>query len=428
MSEITEVTSNSEKVNEPEIMGNDQINIIDYNNNLISFYCFLIALSALVIGFEIGTADALINSEEFEDNYGSIAANLLGFIQSCFSLGSALGCVIGFFITKINCRAVMSVGYFVYQIGIIINIINNNSSLAAFITGRILYGVGGAILSIISPVYITRLTLDPAKRGLNLSFYQFLLCCGILIGNLLSIFYNPFTVQIILNCSTMVVVFFSLLYLPHTIDIETDDSKKLRFFKVPPRSLDVVELPKSGSFHWKKLLMGISLMVFQQMTGINYFFYSAKEILPQGGLAMMPSIMNLLGSILSCFIISRFKRLTILSSGSLLIMGLLITYLIVDHFLLVYIIILIFAITWGPISGILVSELANLNLAILASSVLANNGANFIILNLIPILNDVMGSNFLIIFIISTGLLTGFYFIIPETLNLTSLQIEQIFN
>lgn len=173
--------------------------------------------------------------------------------------------------------------------------------------------------------------------------------------------------------------------------------------------------------YYKPLIQCCVMMVFQQLTGINYFFYYGSIIFSSLGInttivSIIMSVVNLVGSLMSNIIIGKFGRIQLLLMIGSAIMSLLLTiYMILAYIstpgtlagmvLITCLFIASFATTWGPIPGILVTRISCNSNDIIGLANCVNYTANCLITVITPIMISAVGFNFSLLFIVSLILL-----------------------
>jgi SP family xylose:H+ symportor-like MFS transporter len=159
------------------------------------------------------------------------------------------------------------------------------------------------------------------------------------------------------------------------------------------------------SFGWTIIVIGILLSVFQQFVGINVVLYYAPEIFKGMGMETDASLLqtiivgaiNMLFTILAIFTVDKFgrKKLMIIGSAVMAIsmIGLGFTlYLKVDGYpslLLMLLYIAAFAMSWGPVTWVLLSEIfPNKIKGVMAVAVAVQWLANLIVSWTFPMMNN----------------------------------------
>lgn len=439
---MIEIIDNQEKDQRP--------NTLDINNRRITMLSGLISLTGLVMGFEIGTANHYFKSEDFHNLFGDLLSFLMGFIISCFNLGSIIGCLIGKLVIWMKYDHVVKIGYVIYIIGALLNFINQFHNVSLLIIYRIVIGVTNGIFLLVSPIYITKLSIEKTKRGLNLSLIQLNICVGILSGSVLNYTLNVMYIQYLINIILIIISILSFIFLPSIVSEETNLTRLKSFFKPigyvsgsandTEQQINESELKtfieslkddQFGAFKWKKLFFCVTLMIFQPLTGINIFFYYSHYLIHDENLIIVMPILNLVGSILVLKIIQLTKRKNILIFGSFALYFCYFIYDITPQFFLVFIVVLIFSSTWGPSSNILMNEISNMNLFILVISIMTNFLVNFLLITFSNnfITHEGFTGRFSLIslFELSIVCLILFSYFLPETKDLSFEDIEKIF-
>jgi len=152
--------------------------------------------------------------------------------------------------------------------------------------------------------------------------------------------------------------------------------------------------------------IGIVLAILQQVTGINVFFYYAPSILAQvshsGNMALLQTIavgaVNVVFTVLAMVFVDRLGRKPLLLGGALgmaiclLGMGWSVMHQSASAALLVYVLLYIacFALSVGPVTWILLSELfpTALRAEAMAISTAALWAANFVVSQTFPMLDQ----------------------------------------
>lgn len=407
---------------------------LKFNNTTITWLCALVSLTGLILGFEVGTADNLINSQWFVETYDQYSSFMAGFIMSCFNLGCIIGCILGLGLAYLKYHIIIKIGYMIYTIGAIINFCNLKPHIGMFISYRIILGIVSGIFLLFSPIYMTKLTLDVNQRGKNLSLFQLNICIGILLGNILSYFMTQMAIQYLTNGIIICISFLSYWLLPATIDQETNLNKFKKFFKNSQLAIDEINLEaftvqqSQTVFSWKKLGFCVSMMVLQPLTGINVFFYCSNLLAPNKYLLIGVPICNLVGSMVNFFVVQKFKRKSLLLLGSIILYLVYHLYDITNNFFIIYILVFTFATTWGPISGIVMNELANMHLPTLIVSICGNFLINFLLLNFALLF--IVGNRLIMmpLFEIAMMILSSVYLkYLPETKDVLLNDIDKLF-
>lgn len=309
------------------------------------------------------------------------------------------------------------------------NVFGGNT-LTSFIIYRILGGIGVGLASMLSPLYIAEMA--PANiRGRLVSFNQLAIVGGMLVVY----FVNYFIVSgqsdawintigwrhMFLSENVPAVLFLvCLLFVPKTPRFQVmkgkdeDAVKVLRRINGEKRAIQILQEIKLSfsqkhahwlTYGWGIVVIGVLLSVFQQFVGINVVLYYAPEIFKGMGMktdasmlqTIIVGIINMLFTVLAIMTVDNFGRKKLMLIGSL-VMAVSMTglgfslYMQVGGwppllFMLIYI--AAFAMSWGPVTWVLLSEIfPNRIKGVLAVAVAAQWLANLLVSWTFPMLNN----------------------------------------
>ncbi|WP_324721712.1 D-xylose transporter XylE [Salinimicrobium sp. HB62] len=304
------------------------------------------------------------------------------------------------------------------------------NNLSAFIIYRIIGGIGVGLASMLAPMYIAEMA--PADmRGKLVSFNQF----AIVTGMLVVYFVNYFIVRgqtetwineegwrymFISEAIPAVLFFIFLLLVPKTPRFQTMKGREENARKVltqlngPERANQILQEIKASfsrtrshwlSFGWTVVIIGILLSIFQQFVGINVVLYYAPEIFRGMGMetdaSMLQTIIvgaiNMLFTVLAIMTVDKFGRRKLMMIGSAIMavsmIGLGFTlYWEVEGLpalLLMLLYIAAFAMSWGPVVWVLLSEIfPNKIRGVMAVAVAVQWLANLIVSWTFPMMNN----------------------------------------
>lgn len=303
-------------------------------------------------------------------------------------------------------------------------------SLSSFIVYRIVGGIGVGLASMLAPLYIAEMA--PANiRGKLVSFYQLAIVSGMLIVY----FVNYFIVQgqtqewidqtgwrqmFLSEGIPAFVFFFFLLLVPKTPRFQVMKGKDeqametLTKLNPPERATQVLKDIKASFaikkahwlfFGWGVIIIGLLLSVFQQFVGINVVLYYAPEIFRGMGMATDASLLqtiivgaiNMIFTVVAIFTVDNFgrKKLMMIGSGfmaiSMIGLGFALftgsTGLLALLLMLLYI--AAFAMSWGPVTWVLLSEIfPNSIKGVMAVAVAVQWLANLLVSWTFPMMNN----------------------------------------
>jgi len=359
-----------------------------------------------------------------------------------FLIASALiGCIIGGasagFISKYvgrkNGLLIAAVAFFISAIGAwkpeAFNVFGTEDAYS-FVIFRIIGGIGVGIASMISPMYIAEIA--PANiRGKLVSFNQF----AIIFGMLLIYFVNYFIAQqgdeqwlltdgwrwMFFSGVIPAGIFFILLFFvpetPRYLAMKGKDEKALKVLNKISGSgnaskilQDIKSTTHERNVPWLSygffiIFIGIMLSVFQQFVGINVVLYYASNIFRNMGSStdssllqtIIVGIVNLLFTVLAIYTVDKFGRKPLMIIGSI---GMAVSMIALGFafyfnalgiaaliFMLIYT--AAFAMSWGPVCWVLLSEIfPNSIRSALSIAVAAQWIANWVVSLTFPIMND----------------------------------------
>lgn len=385
------------------------------NNNYLFRLTLVATLGGLLFGYDTAVISGTVSSLEYffvlPFGLDEMNANArLGFVVSSALIGCVIGGISGGIISKkLGRRNGLILAAILFLISAIGSAIPemflvpigeaDHTFIYIFVVYRIIGGIGVGLASMLSPLYIAEIA--PAKiRGKLVSLNQFAIIFGMLLVYFVNYFISRlgddswlnsvgwrwmFASEIIPGCLFL----FMLIFVPDTprslvlklkpekaLDVLTkvngiDDAKKILV-----QIQNTVKSTRSGklfSFGRRIVLMGILLSVFQQFVGINVVLYYAPEIFKNMGsgtdVALLQTIIvgsvNLLFTVLAILTVDKFGRKPLMIIGAL---GMAISMFALGTtfftqtlglaalvFMLIYV--ASFAMSWGPVCWVLLSEI-----------------------------------------------------------------------
>jgi MFS transporter, SP family, xylose:H+ symportor len=392
-----------------------------------------LALSVLVITsfvlFQFMGREHILNEET--------ANSLKGFTISSALVGCILGGSIGGFISRQagrkNGLIIAAVLFTISAIGSALPDVLNIffvQNVISFIIYRIIGGIGVGLASMLSPMYIAEIA-PPESRGKLVSWNQFAIIFGMLI-----VYFVNYSIALhgddqwlskigwrwMLGSETIPAVIFLglLLFVPETprfLVMRNREDKALallgklgigdranKVLSEIKESLAVKDAPWL-SYGGMLILIGILLSVFQQFVGINVVLYYAPEIFRNMGSktdvsllqTIIVGVVNLSFTVVAIYSVDRFGRKPLQIIGGLgmavSMFGLGFSFffgkigIMALLFMLVYT--ASFAVSWGPVTWVLLSEIfPNKIRGAMSIAVAAQWIANLVISWTFPIMND----------------------------------------
>ena len=339
-------------------------------------------------------------------------------ITSILSAGTFFGAIIGGDIADfIGRRSTIIAGCTIFSIGVIMQIAS--TALALMVVGRLVAGVGIGFVTAVIILYMSEIA--PRKvRGAIVSGYQFFITIGILLANCVD--YGTqnrtdsgsYRIPIGIQFAWALILGTGLFLLPESPRYYVKKGRlenaahALSRVRGQPQDGDYIQqelaeivanheyemqvIPQgsyisswtncfrgpitSPSSNVRKTLLGISLQMMQQWTGINFIFYFGTTFFQNLGtisnpflISLVTTLVNVLSTPVSFYTIERFGRRPLLIYGAL---GMIICEFIIaiigvadgsNHatvkaqISLICIYIFFFATTWGPAAWVVIGEI-----------------------------------------------------------------------
>ena len=388
----------------------------------------------------LATLATLVISNNFKGDpvLDSVTANSLkGFTVSSALIGCVIGGALGGLISKELGR---KRGLILAAILFILSAIGSSmpealnifgvEHIISFIIYRIVGGVGVGMASMLSPMYIAEIA-PPRIRGQLVSWNQFAIIFGMLVIYFVNYFISRQGDDAWLNETGWRWMFasetipaglflFLLIFVPETprfLVMKSQDTKALSILdrlNGPEASKTILEEIKESlkikdapwlSYGALLIVIGIFLSVFQQFVGINVVLYYAPEIFKNMGSGTEDSLLqtiivgavNLSFTILAIFTVDKFGRKPLQIIGAL---GMAISMIALGFsfyfdslgigallFMLLYT--ASFAMSWGPVTWVLLSEIfPNRIRGAMSIAVAAQWIANLAVSWTFPMMND----------------------------------------
>jgi sugar porter (SP) family MFS transporter len=345
-------------------------------------------------------------------------------------------------------------------------------SYYALLLGRFLGGIAVGLASLASPLYIAEIS-PPRLRGTLVSCYQLAITLGILISFLVNYWLaseNAWRLMCGLGIVPAIAQLFVLFFIADTPAWLLRQGKEAQALQILQKiyfnpllqqnhlaaiKKAAIPQPSQGATLLSSrntrliLCIGITLSVFQQITGINTVFYYAPKIFAAAGFTSTASalfatlgvgIINVLATIISVWLLDRAGRRALLLVGSagmsLALLSLACAFFLQNSntgtialvSLMLYV--TCFALSLGPVTWVLLSEIFPLKIRskAMSAAVVANWASNYLVslvfLDLVAKLTP--GGTFLLFAVISV---LSFIFVqrwIPETKGKSLEEIEAL--
>ncbi|KAH8297115.1 hypothetical protein KR044_005084, partial [Drosophila immigrans] len=396
----------------------------------------------------------------------SVSSDEWGWVTSLLTLGAAFICIpIGILIGLFGRKLVMLVLVFPFLIGWICIIMA--SRVYVLYIGRFLIGASGGAFCVTAPMYTTEIA-EVTIRGIMGCFFQLWIVHGILYGFGVGALCPPKTVNIL--CGILPIIFFvafvcmpeSPVYLVQKDKTEkAEKSMKWLRGKDADFSADMNNMVADAKKEKPKVLEGmlrrgsimgliisITLMFFQQFTGINAIIFYATSIFKDAGTGLSPEwctvilgIVQVIATILAIASIERVgRKILLLLSAAIMCLTTLIMAIFFKWMkdsnsgwlpvLAICLFIVGFSIGFGPVPWLIMAELFAEDVKPVCGSIAGtcNWLFAFIVTKCFPLCLDAFGSGvtFCAFAIISFVACVFIVFLVPETKGKTLNEIQEL--
>jgi SP family galactose:H+ symporter-like MFS transporter len=440
---------------------------IEGNPRIVYLVAALSALGGMLFGYDTGVISGaiLFIRQDF-----ALSDFTVGLVVSAVLIGAVIGAAIGGDISDhFGRRKVIIAAAAIFALGAVSTATVPDVNL--LILGRIAVGIAIGIASLVTPLYISEMS-PPRMRGSLVSLNQLAITIGIVVSYLVDFSLAAFQgwrYMLGLAAIPAVVLGIGMLPLPDTPRwlINHDEADNARKVLKRIQGKDNVEGEiKEIQDSLKKqrggraelfnplvkpaLVIGVSLAIFQQVTGINTVIYYAPTIFQFAGITSASSailatvavgVANVILTIVAILLLDRVGRRPLLLIGlagmtfSLTLLGAVfflpsllssLGYLAVVGLMLY---VASFAIGLGPVFWLLISEIYPLRVRGLAMSIAseANWGSNLIIALTFLTLVQVLGRSgtFWLYALVGVGAWIFAFLLVPETKGKTLEEIEE---
>jgi len=481
--------------------------------------CAFASFGGIFFGYDSGYINGVNSSSIFIHHVQGADAKALSsshqsLIVSILSAGTFFGALIGGDVAEIIGRKwTVIMGCVIYMLGVIIQMItgvsnSTSGNLGIIVVGRLIAGIGVGFESAIVILYMSEIC--PKKvRGALVAGYQFCITIGILLASCVDYATKnrtdtgSYRIPISIQFAWGLILGGGLLFLPDSPryfvkrgNIEAARNALQRLRGQPADSeyiqAEVAEIVaneeyerqlipvsswfgswancfKGGLWHQKsnlrRTILGTSLQMMQQWTGVNFIFYYSTPFLESTGaiknsflISLIFTLVNVCSTPISFWTVERFGRRTILLYGAL---GMLICQFLVGiigdtvgfnhthkvgdtsvannisavnaQVAFIAIFIFFFASTWGPGAWIVIGEI--FPLPVRARGVALSTASNWLWNTIIAVITPYMvgedkgnlrSNVFFIWGALCTSALIYTYFLVPETKGLSLEQIDKM--
>ena len=385
------------------------------NRGLTMGLTLVAALGGLLFGYDtavisgaVGSIDAnFIDPLQLSETWRN---TLSGLTISSALFGCVLGCVVAGGIadrygrrTGLIVAAILfllsAIGSAVPEMGLAPLGSTGLPALIAFNVYRLLCGAGIGIASMLSPLYIAEIA-PKERRGQLVSLYQMAIVIGIVgvyfVNWLIARggdaeWLNRIGWRLMLGSESLPALLFLALLVgvpdsPRWLVLKGRDAEALSVLQrvagasQAPQilaeirdSLKLVESPRLLAYGWAVILIGLALSIFQQLVGINAVLYYAPLMFRNLGAgndsALLQTVIvgaaNMLSTLIAIYTVDRLGRKPLLIAGAacmavpMLALGFLFGLKSQGALALVFVVVYIigFAMSWGPVVWVMLSEI-----------------------------------------------------------------------
>ena len=406
-------------------------------------------LGGLLFGYDTGvisgTVDSLENFFITDQNMTEFDRNAFkGFLISAALIGCVIGGALGGYIGKVLGRkkalVIAGILFFISAIGSAIPELNfitifcNNcdANLSnVFVVYRIIGGIGVGLASMMAPVYIAEIA--PAKdRGKLVSYNQLAIVGGFLVVYLVNYFialngddswlnelgWRYMFASELIPVSIFLILLFMVPDTPRSLVFHNKEDEALDVLTKVNGKTEAVKILNDIKNTLKEktvpiltygygiIIIGILLSVFQQFVGINVVLYYAVDILKDLNLGTQTALLwtILIGVVNFAFTIIAIRKVDSYGRKPLMIIGAIgmsismfsigfAFYSEVSGYVALFcmmIYVASFALSWGPVTWVLLSEIFpnNIRNKALAIAVAAQWASNYLVSATFPLMKD----------------------------------------
>ncbi|KAL1845611.1 hexose transporter hxt5 [Paecilomyces lecythidis] len=382
-----------------------------------------VSIGGIIFGYDTGQISGFLDMKDYMQRFGQLNdkgeyyfSNVRsGLIVSLLSIGTLVGSLLGAPLAdRIGRKWSISFWCLIVDVGLIIQISSPQHKWYQMMMGRFVTGLGVGACSLVVPMYQSE-SAPRQVRGSMIASYQLFITLGIFIANCINFgteaIKNTASWRIPLGITFLWALFlgFGILLFPESPRYDfrhgrVDRAKRTmsKLYGVSPNNQVIVnELAEvkeqydaemaSKDEPWYemfraprmlyRILLGVVLQAFQQLTGANYYFYYGTVMFKGAGISNSYVTQMILGGVNfgstfgGLYVIERFGRRKSLITGGIWMFVCFMIYASVGHFALdvntptntpgpgkamvvfACLFIVAYAMTWGPMVWAIVAEL-----------------------------------------------------------------------
>lgn len=460
--------------------------------------CVFASFGGIFFGYDSGYISGVLGMEYMKsilpgDGTGQIKASDKSLIVSILSAGTFFGAILaGDLADWFGRRPTIISGCIIFIIGVILQTASHG--LGLLVAGRLIAGFGVGFVSAIIILYMSEIA--PRKvRGAIVSGYQFCITIGLLLASCITYGTqninnaSSYRIPIAIQMLWALILGIGLFFLPESpryfvkkgntakatevlarVRGQPQDSEYVRSELaeiIANHEYELQHVPATGYFgSWaacfsgslfnpnsnlRRTILGTSLQMMQQFTGVNFIFYYGTTFFQQLGtisnpflIGLITTLVNVCSTPVSFWTIERFGRRPLLIWGAA---GMVVCQFIVAiagtisekaavvqamiAFICIYI--FFFATTWGPGAWVLIGEI--FPLPIRSRGVALSTASNWLWNCIIGVITPyLVGADYAnlgpkVFFLwgsLCFGCFVYAYFLVPETKGLTLEQVDMM--
>jgi SP family arabinose:H+ symporter-like MFS transporter len=446
-------------------MNKDQNDMVhSYNTGFIMLVSIVAALGGLLFGFDTAIISGTI---PYIKAYFNLNEFTLGWAVSSILIGCVIGALFAGTLAELFGRRfvliICAILFAVSGIGVALA-----NVFSVFVFFRIVGGIGVGAAAMVSPMYIAEMA-PTAWRGRLVALYQLAIVSGILLAYysnyaLVGLGENNWRWMFSSQILPALLFFIMLLLVPETPRWLIKKGRTIPALKILNRTgggefsqYELIQIQNSFqdetklkladlfSFRYAPIVwVGISLAVFQQITGINAIFYYAPAIFKETGIDASNSLLqtvaigvvNVLSTFIAIGLVDKVGRRILLLTGSIL-MGLSLTAIALcfryhyfdNYIVLIFLLIYVgaFCSTLGAVTWVYLSEIFPNRIRAIALSLvtLVLWLADFLVTYTFPIMTNKLGTfATLITYAVFCGI--AFFYILLKVTETRGKSLEEI--
>jgi sugar porter (SP) family MFS transporter len=379
-----------------------------------------VSMGGLLFGYDTGQISGFQEMSDYLQRYGELGddgyyfSNVRsGLIVSLLSIGTLVGALVGAPIAdKLGRKWSITLWCVILGVGIVVQISAPSGNWVQMVMGRWVTGLGVGGCSLLVPMYQGE-SAPKNVRGAMISSYQLFVTLGIFLAYLINLGTEhldgsaQWRITLGLTFLFALILGIGMAMFPESprFDyrngrVDTARQTMARLYGVPENHRVIIQEladiqaqldAESQDQKWHefitaprmfyRILLGMALQAFQQLTGANYFFYYGTTIFQGAGISNSFITQVILGAVNfgttfgGLYVVENFGRRKSLITGAICMFILFMIFASIGHFMLdvedpentpgpgkgmvvvACFYILFYATTWGPIIWSIVAEL-----------------------------------------------------------------------